>query len=212
VIDNDLQDNGHYDAAMRSIIRQHNKTILMSLNAVSPSPPIVEAAISALDSLILEYPFHAGSYINRAEARRLLYPETEILVSHPEVVVAIFEDLGQAISLTLAKPHQQVVSRQSATVLASAYTHRALLLYRSSQMPYKRRQMLFSMKPELMELTEDAILELASRDFAMGGRYGNKLAKQMAVLTNPYAKLCGNIVKEALRKEIDMSACDISAA
>ena len=36
---------------------------------------------------------------------------------------------------------------------------------------------------------------------ALGGRYGNKIARQLSVQTNPYAKACGAIVKEALRKE-----------
>jgi len=35
----------------------------------------------------------------------------------------------------------------------------------------------------------------------MGGRYGNEMARAMSVATNPYAKLCGGIVKEAMRAE-----------
>lgn len=35
----------------------------------------------------------------------------------------------------------------------------------------------------------------------MGGRYGNEVAKALAVASNPTAKLCGAIVKEAMRKE-----------
>ena len=41
--------------------------------------------------------------------------------------------------------------------------------------------------------------EMASRDFAMGARYGDEDARAMAVRTSPYAKLCGEIVKEAMR-------------
>ena len=43
--------------------------------------------------------------------------------------------------------------------------------------------------------------EMASRDFVMGGRYGNEIARGLAVATNPTAKLCGSIVREAMRKE-----------
>ena len=43
--------------------------------------------------------------------------------------------------------------------------------------------------------------EKSSRDFFLGGRYGNEVSKAMAVHTNPYAKMCGSIVKEAMRKE-----------
>jgi len=43
--------------------------------------------------------------------------------------------------------------------------------------------------------------ENASRDFMMGGRYGNEIAKALAVSANPTAKLCGEMVREAMRKE-----------
>ena len=43
--------------------------------------------------------------------------------------------------------------------------------------------------------------EHASRDFMLGGRYGNEIAKALAVSANPTAKLCGEMVREAMRKE-----------
>jgi hypothetical protein len=48
---------------------------------------------------------------------------------------------------------------------------------------------------------------MASRDFMLGGRYGNQIAKALAVATNPTAKLCGSIVQEAMSKEFgDLAA------
>ena len=44
---------------------------------------------------------------------------------------------------------------------------------------------------------------MASHELALGGRFGNDIARQLAVQTNPYAKLCGEIVREALRKEME---------
>lgn len=44
---------------------------------------------------------------------------------------------------------------------------------------------------------------MAARDFDAGGRYGNPVAREMSVRTNPYAKLCGNIVREAMRREVE---------
>ena len=44
--------------------------------------------------------------------------------------------------------------------------------------------------------------EWASGDFEKGGRYGNGVAREMAKATNPYAKLCGAIVGEAMRGEM----------
>ena len=60
-----------------------------------------------------------------------------------------------------------------------------------------------ALPPTLDGLSSTALEELAGRDFALGGRYGNKTARQLSVQTNPYAKACGAIVKEALRKERD---------
>ena len=60
----------------------------------------------------------------------------------------------------------------------------------------------------LRGLTAGELEEMASRDFFMGGRFGNKVAQQLAVQTNPYAKMCGAIVQEAMRKDFggDLSA------
>jgi len=43
--------------------------------------------------------------------------------------------------------------------------------------------------------------DAASRDFVMGGRYGNEVAKALAVSSNPTAKLCGDMVREAMKRE-----------
>lgn len=43
--------------------------------------------------------------------------------------------------------------------------------------------------------------ELASTDFASAARFGDEVAREMSVRTNPYAKMCGAIVKNALREE-----------
>jgi hypothetical protein len=47
--------------------------------------------------------------------------------------------------------------------------------------------------------------EGSARDFHLGGSFGNTISRVMAVHTNPYAKLCGSIVKEAMRNEFNMS-------
>lgn len=43
--------------------------------------------------------------------------------------------------------------------------------------------------------------EMASMDFASAARFGDEVAREMSVRTNPYAKMCGAIVKNALREE-----------
>lgn len=56
--------------------------------------------------------------------------------------------------------------------------------------------------PVLKDLSREDLEEAASRELGLGGRYGNETARQLAIKTNPYAKLCGSIVREALTKEI----------
>ncbi|KAJ1973606.1 hypothetical protein H4R35_004030 [Dimargaris xerosporica] len=40
----------------------------------------------------------------------------------------------------------------------------------------------------------------AYADFEQGGQYGNPLAKEVAVMENPYAKLCNAMMKETLKR------------
>ena len=162
----------------------------------------LQDAIKELSNLINNYPFYASGYNNRAQARRLLYPDLDTLVQDPEATHAILQDLGQAISIATPLQATGAVSHQDARVLSSAHTHRAYLLYKCSQMSESKGN-LFAAIPQLGQHDGETLLEMASRDFALGGRYGNKVAKQLAVHTNPYAKLCGSIVKEALQKEFD---------
>ena len=61
----------------------------------------------------------------------------------------------------------------------------------------------FRMKGEAKEASWSSVEfeENASRDFMMAGRYGSDIGKGLAVSTNPTAKLCGEMVKEAMKKE-----------
>lgn len=43
--------------------------------------------------------------------------------------------------------------------------------------------------------------EEGSRCFYVAGLYGSEVGRAMAVMANPYARLCGAIVKEAIRGE-----------
>ena len=56
-------------------------------------------------------------------------------------------------------------------------------------------------RTELKGLEQSELEELASKDFAAAARYGDEAAREMSVRTNPYAKMCGAIVKNALREE-----------
>lgn len=55
---------------------------------------------------------------------------------------------------------------------------------------------------ELQGLDHDAVEAFARRDLETAGRYGDEGARDLAVRLNPYAKLCGNVVREAMRGEM----------
>lgn len=93
------------------------------------------------------------------------------------------------------------ISQLQADLLASAHTHRGYLLLKAASASAIVHSTQLALPLTLVGLSSSAMEELASRDFALGGRYGNRIARQLSVQTNPYAKACGAIVKEALRKE-----------
>lgn len=55
---------------------------------------------------------------------------------------------------------------------------------------------------ELQGLGPDAVEAFARRDLEAAGRYGDEGARDLAVRLNPYAKLCGEVVREAIRGEL----------
>lgn len=172
---------------------------LVPINGESPSADEIEASISKLTGIIDTNPDYASAWANRAQARRMLFRDEE-LPSHAATVQRILEDLSQAIKLATPENTTRPLSSSYARVLASAHTHRGYLLLLASKSD--THQQMLNCTPGLEMLSSEQLEEAASREFALGGRYGNDAAKQIAVKTNPYAKLCGSIVKEALTKEI----------
>lgn len=135
-------------------------------------------------------------------------PETgagDVMFTDPAntaIVSRLFADLGQAINLSTPSSPADPVSPIQARILADTHTHRGYLLLKAAR---ARKDSKIQGSGQLWELGSDQLEEMASRDFFFGGRYGNKIAQQMAVQTNPYAKMCGSIVKEAMRKEVAMN-------
>ncbi|OQE26656.1 hypothetical protein PENSTE_c005G07980 [Penicillium steckii] len=195
--------------------------IIRKIQGEKLSQEDVKSALDSLNTLINEYPTYPPAYTNRAQTTRLLLdlkykethpqsqndssddalftPEAESLSSQ------IFTDLGRAITLATPVSPADPLSSVQARLLADAHTHRGYLLLKTARL--KKNATLLSgdmVGPErLRELSADELEEMASRDFFLGGRFGNKVAQQLAVQTNPYAKMCGAIVKEAMRKEVE---------
>jgi hypothetical protein len=121
-------------------------------------------------------------------------------------------DLGAAITLATPDPSPTTacISPLQADLLANAHTHRGYLLLKAASASAQPPAV--ALPPPLAGLSSTTLEELASRDLALGGRYGNKIARQLSVRTNPYAKACGAIVSEALRTEREAATGEASFA
>lgn len=172
--------------------------------------------VSRLGNLINEHPNYASLRNNRAQALRRLYGDC-MLVRGPaqlpqallrdvdeaqrhEAAQTVLADLDRVISLLTPVGRFPKLSPQAARTLSLAYTQRAAIyLMTSKLMPSAPASVPSGRREE--RWTKLDFEENASRDFAMGGRYGSEIAKGLAVSTNPTAKLCGQMVREAMRKE-----------
>lgn len=188
------------NAAELQKIQELERQALLPLNTESPPESTILKSIESLDNVVRDHPQYASAWNNRAQTRRMLY-QIEQLHQQIEALQLIMDDLAQAIALATPSNPLSPVPAMHAKVLASAYTHRGYLLYSASKSEDLARAMTSSM-PALQSLSMEQLEEMASRDFTLGGRYGNDVARQLAVRTNPYAKLCGSIVKEAMQKEV----------
>lgn len=202
-------------------LKSREVDIIRKLQGENPSQGDVKFALDSLNALINGYPTYPPAYTNRAQTTRLLI-DLKYKESHPQsqtespdealftpesesLSSQIFTDLGQAITLATPVSPADPLSSVQARLLADAHTHRGYLLLKTARLK-KNAALSFEdlVGPErLRRLSADELEEMASRDFFLGGRFGNKVAQQLAVQTNPYAKMCGAIVKEAMRKEVE---------
>jgi len=171
--------------------------------------------ISELEAIITKYPTYASAYNNHAQALRRKYGDLVLLkVPKSEASLrgadesedgdlikaagSVLHDLNKVVSLLSPQTPFASISPLAAKTLAQAHTQRAALYHITG------KQLKSNPDGRLRvdkDWTAEDLEELASRDFMVGGRYGNEIAKALAVATNPTAKLCGSIVQEALRKE-----------
>ena len=189
-----------YGYAVLSEVKEQERSALLLIDEENPAIRTIQSAIDKLSQIIATYPEYASAWNNRAQATRMLFDLADFQ-RHAAKIRRIYSDLSKAIELARPKNSLGIVSGSSAKVLSSAHTHRGYLLWRASR-PEAAIEMLDAVR-ELRGLGKDQLEELASKDFSQGGRYGNQTAQQLAIKTNPYAKLCGSIVREAMQKEIE---------
>lgn len=204
---------------------QRRETEIISKLQASEKSTIdtVRSALDELNTLVDQHPSYPPVYTNRAQVLRLLVDPQHSQQSVPvdpqsesaedtlftpqasELSSRIFADLGQAISLATPASPADPVSSVQARLLADTHTHRGYLLLKAARI--RKTQVVGwdardGGPASLRGLEADKLEEMASHDFFMGGRFGNKISQQLAVQTNPYAKMCGAIVQEAMRKEL----------
>jgi len=176
---------------------------------------VLHEAYRGLTDLIDAYPFYASARNNRAQLVRLQYGEPVLVSDNTAIspsqvassILSAFSDLSIAISLLSPSLLKAAVSPSQCRTLAQAHTQRGALYLATSKALCSQSNTLAN-APHLKALiteqsswTRQDFEEAASKDFFMGGRYGNNIAKVLAVHTNPTAKLCGQMVQEAMKRE-----------
>ncbi|KAI4620757.1 uncharacterized protein J4E87_007085 [Alternaria ethzedia] len=191
------------DTQLTALERQQSEIIgrISSTSSVSD----IDSAIEELNAVVEQWPAYAGAWVNRAMVRRMKLEAAleegktifgtanETLESDTE---AVFSDLAQAIKLASpSSPSIAAVSSHAAKILRTAYSHRAYLYLKAVESEVR-----------LYVMTKSELEEQASKDFAAAARYGDEVAREMSVRTNPYKKMCGVIVRDALREEMGINA------
>ncbi|KAI1388817.1 uncharacterized protein F4822DRAFT_259069 [Hypoxylon trugodes] len=171
--------------------------------------------VSRIGDIISEYPDYASARNNRAQALRRLHGDTMLFpgghgpgglqhdadaAERRQAAVLALSDLDKAIALLTPKSLFASISPQAGKTLALAHTQRAAIYYTTSKF-FQTSKVADIRERKEATWTKIDFEEAASRDFALGGRYGNEIAKGLAVSTNPTAKLCGQMVREAMKKE-----------
>ncbi|RDA91464.1 hypothetical protein CP533_2510 [Ophiocordyceps camponoti-saundersi (nom. inval.)] len=219
VIDDSLPRDPHVtDPATYESMVEKERTIIKSIQSIeselsqSHAENAQETAVtryceclSQLDDLIAAQPRYSSARNNRAQVLRRLYGDMMLLdvttgmpmplIEQPELsdrrqaAATTLQDLQQSIELLSPAAMSTPLSPQAARTLSMAHTQRAAIYLKTSKMLSHRRLDLVETRPEASWSKLD-FEEAAARDLAYGGRYGNEIAKSLAVSVNPTAKLC----------------------
>jgi hypothetical protein len=194
-VDTSLPPHPSITASQLAVLEAQQNEIVKRVSS-SSSIEEMDAAIAELDDVVGQGPNYASAYINRAMLLRLklesqLSASQHIFDHSIASVQPLFTNLSRAIHVSLpSSSPTDPVSPFQAKSLRTAYSHRAYLYLKAAETG-----------TALQGLEKSELEELASKDFAGAARYGDELAREMSVRTNPYAKMCGAIVRNALNEE-----------
>lgn len=200
------------DAETLSKIKEKETAIIKDIEAAmrdtsstSKRTETLNKAYIDIGTLLAEYPSYAALLNDHVQIFRLLHGD-EILTSSSTVSATTtslatntLTELNEAIRiLTPITPYAAISPAQCRT-LAQSHTQRGALFHSASKTLSSLNTTI--VVENLQSWTKLEFEEAASRDFFMGGRYGNEIGKQLAVRTNPTAKLCGKMVRDAMVRE-----------
>ncbi|KAL8403712.1 hypothetical protein RB594_008821 [Gaeumannomyces avenae] len=200
------------------VLRMHEAETQLEKNSSElAATETYKQSTALLGQLIEEHPDYASARNNRAQALRRLYGDSMLVSQPPETSprplvgdvaddervrqskIAL-EDLDKAILLLSPRSPWTPISAKAAKTLSLAHTQRAAIYHATSKLLAQNHTQIDHGRKESGWKTLE-FEAAASHDFAVGGRYGNEIAKGLAVSTNPTAKLCGQMVQEMMRKE-----------
>lgn len=166
-----------------------------------------------LSGLIADHPNYASAYNNRAQLRRWRFGDRGVLVGGESeknndaemsrnAITEAVRDLDSAIQLATPAPGFNAVFPAQGKLLAQAWTQRAAIFWGAAKDLESGGKVLESEERiEWENWDKTRFEEEGSRCFFMAGVFGSEVGKAMAVVSNPHARLCGSIVREALRRE-----------
>ncbi|PQE12853.1 Tetratricopeptide repeat 36 protein [Rutstroemia sp. NJR-2017a BBW] len=214
LIDDSLPRDPHVtDASSYQALTQRERAIILGMQDISSLDQYL-SSVRLLDALIEEHPNYASARNNRAQALRRIYGDSMLVTLNLttrasdstliSISSTVLSDLDTAIKLLSPSTPWAALSPQAAKTLANALTQRGALYHLSAKQLSSSPDANLRIDEKRREAKWKTINfeECASRDFMLGGRYGNEIAKALAVSANPTAKLCGDMVRQAMRREI----------
>jgi len=186
-----------------SPIRLLESAAIAPLSVPDPSRDALHQTISSLTALIFDHPTHASLYNNRAQALRLLYGSD--LTAPDAAASGMYEDLCRAIDIGTGLRADAPGRDTQDSVLGKAYSQRGYLLLKTGRSLRRlgtEGARGVTLAPALEGCSADVLEREAEDDFKAGARWGDEAARLMVVKMNPVRKLCGEIVREAMVRDM----------
>ena len=202
------------DATTLGWIKSKEKEIILKVEKAMPSTTnremnddVLNEAWIELSQLIEQYPDCASLHANRAQVFRIQHGNDAFVTTAENInerldskASQVLLDLDTAIELLNPVMPQAALSAMQCRTLSQSYMQRGALYHAAAKIMIATPGARVTVT-SIAHWTALDFQEAASKDFFMAGRYGNDIGKALAAHTNSTAKLCGQMVQEAMRRE-----------